>query len=134
REDVELLHPRIALENLLEQLHVDREPVGMLAQRRIEQEDGVRGERLRMFDLLQLGPDAGINIERAAFALSATDRLHLRLRGRECEHDITAGGFLLPATAVVEAAAAFLFLRVLWKKNRLSAVGGACLEREVKLR
>ena len=36
---------------LLQQLHVDVEAVGMLAQRRVEQEDGVVGERLRLLDL-----------------------------------------------------------------------------------
>ena len=111
---------------LLQQLHVDVEAVGMLAQRRVEQEDGVLGERLGLLDL-QVGPEAGVEVERAVLALPAADGLHLRVRRREGEDDVAAR--CLRRVQVVrerQPAAALLLLRVL-RAGRSASLHSAAL-------
>src|SRR5262249_47910352 len=86
RQDVEFLDSRIALQNLLPELHADGETVGMLAQRRVKQEYGVIGERPAGFDF-ELRSNASVKISWPAVALLARDRLKLSASRQPGEHD-----------------------------------------------
>ena len=77
----------IRFEDLAQQLHVHAEAIGMLAERRVEQEEGVLGERLRGGNL-EVGPNAGVEVNGAVVPLPAADRLDLAARRCEGEADI----------------------------------------------
>src|SRR5438270_13017580 len=90
--------------------------------------EGLRGLRM------EVGPDAGVNIERAAFAVSAADRLDQRVGRLEAELDSAAWSLILPGAAEGQSAAVLFFAGVAGLEKGLPAFGRVGRPRELHLR
>src|SRR5262249_24504767 len=108
------------------------EALRVLAQRRIEQEDGVFRKGSGFFGL-QRRAEASVSVARAALAVPAADGLHLGVGRNEREQGIAAGALLLPGAVIGQMVFALALLRLVGTEDGLLALGGVGVEAELQL-